>query len=95
MSGLERIFNDYNKTIMNKSKKWINIKIQPQIKLECFYEIMKKYFSSPQSKKITKEINKWLEEFIKDQENLKKVEKDIKKDDKKRYSLEDIRDFYV
>lgn len=80
---------------MNKSKKWRDINIQPKIKMEYFYEIMKEYFKSWKSKKTTREINKWLEELIKDQENLKEVEKDIKKDDKKRYSLEDIRDFYV
>jgi len=33
--------------------------------------------------------------FLQDEENLKKVEKDLKKNDKKRYSLKDVRKLYV
>lgn len=67
MRGLERIFNYYIKIIMNKSKKWIDINIQPQIKLERFYEIMKEYFKSSKSKKTIKKINKGLEDIIKEE----------------------------
>jgi len=80
---------------MNKSKKWIDINIQPQIKLERFYEIMKEYFKSSKPKKPIKKINKVLEDLIKDEEDPKKVEKELKRKDSKKYSLEDVRDLYM
>ncbi len=43
---------------------------------------------------LTEFLSKYIS-FIQDKENIKKIEKDLKKDDGKRYSLDEIRKMYV
>ena len=43
---------------------------------------------------LTEFLSKYIS-FVQDKENIKKIEKDVKNDDGKRYSLDEIRKMYV